>query len=104
MKGENYSTAYRKAFDVKRCSDKTVWEKASKMAALDKVKARIAELQGKIEEKLVYSALESFKNLETIQKLALSRKKLALGKGQLNDPDLTNALKAEDLKGKLAGL
>ncbi len=104
VKGKDYSAAYQAVYNTKRMKDKTVWEEACRLAKNPKVAARIEELKGKIEEKLVYSALESFKNLEKIQELALARKKLVLAKGKLNDPDLTNALKAEELKGKLAGL
>lgn len=55
------------------------------MEALQKVQVRQAE-------KFEYTAEESFKNLQKIQKMALESKRL------------NEALKAEELKGKLCGL
>lgn len=39
--GENFSDAYRKAFDTGNMADSTVWARASELAAEGKVKARI---------------------------------------------------------------
>ena len=47
-----------------------------------------------------YSKTESFENLETVQKMALSKK----GKDDEINPDISIFLKAEELKGKLCGL
>ena len=58
-----------------------------------KIESRLEELKKGIEKELVYSALESFSKLKEIQELALANGV---------KPDLTNALKAEELKGKLA--
>ncbi|CBK43883.1 conserved protein of unknown function [Nitrospira defluvii] len=42
--GHNQSDAYRKAYDCTRMKAKTINEKASRMMALGKIKARVAEL------------------------------------------------------------
>ena len=47
-----------------------------------------------------YSKNESFENLEAVQQMALNRK----GKDDEINPDISNFLKAEELKGKLCGL
>lgn len=95
IKGMNQSDAYRKAYNTKNTKDETLWSNASRLMNDSKVAARIEELKKNIEKELVYSALESFSKLKEIQELALGNKL---------KPDLTNALKAEELKGKLAGL
>lgn len=41
----NASEAYRYAYDCSRMREKTIWEKASRLLANDKVRARIKELQ-----------------------------------------------------------
>ena len=56
---------------------------------------------------LQYSLVESFNNLVRVQKLALEKKKTIVGKlgiYKCEDMDLASYLKAEEMKGKLAGL
>lgn len=56
---------------------------------------------------LHYSLVESFNNLVKVQKLALEKKKTIAGKFGIykcEDADLGSYLKAEEMKGKLAGL
>lgn len=62
-------------------------------------------IEQKIQEEFEYSALESYKNLCKAQELALNRKRYyVMTKESKSEPDLTNYLKAEELKAKLAGL
>ena len=68
---------------------------------LEEVRAEI------LQKELRYSAVESFNNLQKAQDLALEKQKLIVSKTGLykqDDKDLTNFIKAEELKGKLAGL
>ena len=95
IKGMNQSDAYREAYNTKNTKDETLWSNASRLMNDSKVVARLDELKKNIEKELVYSAIESFSKLKEIQELALANGV---------KPDLTNALKAEELKGKLAGL
>jgi phage terminase small subunit len=95
IKGMNQTDAYREAYNTKNAKDETLWSNASRLMNDSKVAARLEELKKGIEKELIYSALESFNKLKEIQELAL---------GNQLKPDLTNALKAEELKGKLAGL
>lgn len=64
-KGDNLSDAYRKSYDIKNMSDKTINEKASLMMNNDKVRARVNELRGKViaraEEKAIFT-VESILN------------------------------------------
>lgn len=48
--GMDQSKAYREVYDCSRMKDKTVWEKASKLANTNKVKARILELQQELKK------------------------------------------------------
>lgn len=97
----NQSDAYREAYDCSKMKDATIWNKASALSKDDEVRARIDELKCKVEEKLVYTALESFKKLELAQELALSRKNVLTKE---DNPDITNFIKAEELKGKMVKL
>lgn len=91
-KGLSYSDAYREAYNADKMSEKTAWENASRLAKNSKVTARLEELRGKIEEELKYSARESFDKLKSLQSMAEDS-------GNINA-----AIKAEELKGKLAGI
>ena len=94
VKGMTQADAYRNAFNAKGMADKTIIEKASRLMAVGNIRARVEELQTKVEDKLAYSLKESFAKLVELQDKALAQTKI----------DLSNAIKAEELKGKLAGL
>lgn len=65
-------------------------------------------LKGELLQKtLQYGAIESFNNLQRAQDIALKKQRMIVSKTGIykhNDEDLTNFIKAEELKGKLAGL
>lgn len=107
VKGMSYSDAYRQAYNVEKMKPATITNSAYKLLKNGDITARINELKGKIEEKLIYSALDSFNKLTEIQTKALNHKKIILGKDdciEVGDPDYSSAIKAEELKGKLAQL
>lgn len=107
VKGMNYSDAYREAYNCENMKMATINRMAFDVFNNHKVTARIKELKQTIEEKLVYSALDSFKKLTEIQERALSAKKYSVSNGEpisFDDPDFSSAIKAEELKGKLAQL
>lgn len=91
-KGMNQADAYRNAFDLDAAKPESVYAMASRLLKNVKVKSRLDELRGGIVKELNYTAKESFDNLQKIQKMALESKRLS------------EALKAEELKGKLCGL
>ena len=73
-----------------------------------KIQEYIKELISDEERYFLYSRAMSFRNLEEVQKLALNRKTIKIGKDgeilEFPNPDLASFLKAEELKGKLNGL
>lgn len=87
-----YKIAYPN--QAKGSKDSTLESHASRLAKSDKIVARLNELRKPFEDKLVYTALQSFKRLDHIQKLALEGEKI----------ELMPAIKTEELKGKLAQL
>lgn len=91
-KGMSQSDAYREAYNTTKGKDKTVWENASRLMSDSKVTARIEELKQKATAEIKYTVEDSFRKLSEIQTLAMKNKKL------------TDAIKAEELKGKLIGL
>ena len=91
-KGLSYSDAYREAYDAVNMKPETVNNSAFKLLKNGEITARVDELRGHIEEELKYSAKESFTKLSELQSQAEAG-------GNINA-----ALKAEELKGKLAGI
>src|SRR5690625_7779544 len=61
--GLNQTDAYRKAYKAGNMSDKTVWEKASRLAAKDTVRARVNGLRAELAEKQLRSREQSVKAL-----------------------------------------
>ena len=109
VKGMSYSDAYREAYEAGQMKPETFNRKAKELANNGKIRTRLAEFRGKIEEELKYSAVESFRKLLEIQEKALAKKKILQGRGEdgtreVEDPDFNSALRAEELKGKLANL
>lgn len=92
VKGMSQSEAYREAYNTAKGKDKTVWENASRLMSDSKVTARIEELKQKATAEIKYTVEDSFCKLSEIQALAMKNKKLS------------DAIKAEELKGKLKGL
>ena len=90
--GLSYSDAYRAAYDAKGMKAETVHKRASELLENGEVTGRIEGLKEKVEKKLVYTAAESFEKMDDLLKMAIKS-------GAFNA-----AIKAEELKGKLANL
>lgn len=90
-KGFNYSGAYRVAYNAGGMKKETVNRKAIELLENGKITARIDELKQKATEEIKYTVEDSFRKLSEIQVLAIKNKKLS------------DAIKAEELKGKLKG-
>jgi hypothetical protein len=92
---EAYLEAYPKS---KEWSRNVVDVKASELASDGKVLVRIndlkEEIKNKIQDELVYTARQSFDELERLKGLSAG----------LEKPDIKAAIKAEELRGKLARL
>ncbi len=91
-KGMNYSEAYKKAYNPPNMSMDSIYTEANKTMKLPHISQRTQELRQKQEQELVYTAKDSFLNLEFAQSQALEQGNMAA------------YLKAEELKGKLLGL
>ncbi len=106
--GGNATQAYKKAYDCSKTKDKTINENASRLLKDSKVRARLEELQQPFQEKFEYTMEQSFKKFLEIQEKALNRRKKiyleGVEIGEVEDPDLTNAIKCEENKAKLIGL
>lgn len=94
--GGNATQAAKKA----GYSKKTANSQGQRLLKDVDIKNLLEKQRQKNAEKFEYTLEESFNNLLEAQKLALQRKN-PLGSA---NPDLTNYLKAEELKGKLCGL
>jgi phage terminase small subunit len=64
----NASEAYRKAYSPARATPKTINEKASRLLAQDKVRARIGELQKRVEDLSIWKRQDSIRALVAIAK------------------------------------
>ena len=68
IEGETQADAYRAAYSTAKMSDKTVWEKASRLMADDKVRARVQELRDQIASESIMTAQERQQFLSRIIK------------------------------------
>lgn len=64
--GMSQAEAYRNAYNTKKMTDKTVWEKASRLMATDKVRARVEELRAQVAQTAIMTAEERLKFLTKI--------------------------------------
>jgi phage terminase small subunit len=92
--GGNGTGAYRVAYDCRKMKEETVNNNAYKLLKNNEITTRLQELQKPLIEKFNYTIEDSFRKLIEIQNIALNSER----------PDLTNAIKSEELKGKLLGL
>ena len=68
IEGMSQADAYRSAYDTKRMTDKTVHEKASRMMADDKVRARLTELREQMMKPSIMTAQERLEWLTSVVK------------------------------------
>ena len=92
VSGMTYSEAYKKAYNPPNMSRDAIYVEANRNLKNPKISQRTEELKAEVEEKLIYTAKDSFLNLELAQSEAL------------NQGNIQAYLKAEELKGKLLGL
>lgn len=109
IEGKSQREAYRSAYKAERMKDKTVDEKASRLFAEGKVRARFDELQAKVrgeaERRSVASAADV---LEELSNIGLGRKEYPgydmFGNKFNRYPSVTQRTKALELLGKKYGL
>ncbi len=89
VEGLSQAEAYRVAYSTGKMSDKTVWEKASRLMADDKVRARVKELQDQLSDESIMTAKERLEWLTEVIR---------------NDRvDLKTKLKASDQMNRMQG-
>ena len=89
IEGMSQADAYRSAYDTSKMTDKTVHEKASRLMADDKVRARVQELRDELADKSIMSAKERLMWLSQIIKS--------------KDETTADKLKASDQMNKMQG-
>lgn len=112
LKGKGQTEAYIKAgYSVSNMKNATINNNAYKLIRTSDISTRIEELrkpfEKKLEEYLLYTAENSFKNYKLAQEISLNKKKYILFSGELkemNDEDIPSFLKAEDSITKLLGI
>lgn len=96
INGNNATNAYKSAYDCTKMKDETINVEASKMLKHPKVSLWIkqanANVQEVFEDEIKYSAKDCFEELERIR-----------NKTEDSSKTVNTALKAVELKGKLAG-
>lgn len=100
----NATQAYKNAYNCSKMKDTTINNNSYMLLQNSEIIARLKELQQPLQEKFSYTVEDSFKNFLKVQELALQKQKFDSNGEMINDPDLTNYIKAEELKGKLLGL
>lgn len=89
IQGMSQAEAYRNSYDTKRMSDKSIYEKASRLMADGKITARVKELRDQISQKSIMTAQE---RLEWLTSIIMS-----------NEETTADKLKASDQMNKMQG-
>lgn len=92
VSGQTASEAVKNSYDTKKQTSLQIAQKAQSLLNNEFIKAEIEKRRDKNSLFLNYTAEKSFNKIKEIQTLCLEKK------------DFTNALKAEEMAGKLAGL
>lgn len=102
LNGRNQSEAYREGFNCEYSSPKTVYENSSKLFNSTKfipwLKYYEQNQQEAILKEIKYTAIDHFNRLNYLQEIALE------SRDKNGNPKTSDAVKIEELKGKLAGL
>ena len=105
--GMSQADAYRNAYDTSRMADKTVHEKASRLMADDKVRARLQELREQMMTPSIMSARERLEYLTRVIKGEELEQYVTYVDGErvLEDqpPSIKTRLNALDIMNKMQG-
>ena len=100
--GGNKTEAYRYAYDCSKMNDNSVYVEASRFFNLPKLTLWLeqfqANVQSTVQEELNYNALKHFQELDELKAEAMNCS------DKYHNPNVNVALRAVELKGKLAGL
>lgn len=105
--GLSQADAYRSAYSTDKMADKTVWEKASRLMADDKVKARVKEIRDQMMKPSIMSAQERLEYLTRVIKGEEPEKLVQFVQGERLEedipPSIRTRLNALDIMNKMQG-
>ena len=105
--GMSQADAYRNSYDTSRMSDKTVHEKASRLMADGKVKARLQELRDQMMKPSIMSAQERLEYLTRVIEGAEPEKYVQFVNGEKFEEDIPPSIKtrlnALDIMNRMTG-
>lgn len=107
LEGKDQAEAYRCAYNCQKMKDKTVWEKASRLIATEKVAARIKELRDQLAKPSIMTAQERLEYLTRVIKGEEPEKVVQVVNGKSIKVDVPPALKTKlnaiDIMNKMQG-
>lgn len=105
--GMSQAEAYRNSYDTKRMSDKTVWEKASRLMSDSKVRARLQELRDQMMKPSIMSAQERLEYLTRVVNGTEPEKEIHLVNGEAKEIEIPVTVKTKlnaiDIMNKMQG-
>ena len=105
--GMSQAEAFRNSYETKRMSDKTVYEKASRLMADGKIRARLRELRDQMMKPSIMTAQERLEYLTRVINGTEPEKELHLVNGEeieINVPaSIKTKLSAIDIMNKMQG-
>lgn len=104
IRGMSQREAYKKSFNPKNSSDKTIDETACRLFNTDKIQARYNEILQKMEDKAIMSAEERLKFLTQVVNDEQTEDVISSGFEWRNrKADLATKMKAIDIMNKMTG-
>lgn len=107
IEGKSQADAYRSAYNAKKMADKTVWEKASKLMADGKVRARLQEIRDDLMTPSIMSAQERLEYLTRVINGEEKEKVAQIVNGEVQIVEVPSTLKvklsAMDIMNKMQG-
>lgn len=105
--GMSQAEAYRNSYDTKRMSDKTVWEKASRLMSDSKVRTRLQELRDQMMKPSIMSAQERLEYLTRVVNGTEPEKEIHLVNGEAKEIEIPVTVKTKlnaiDIMNKMQG-
>lgn len=108
IEGMTQADAYREAYSTSKMTDKTVWEKASRLMSDDKVRARLQELRDQLAGESIMTAKERLEYLTRVIKGQEVEEKIEIDKNGKKEtrripPAIKTRLDALDIMNKMTG-
>lgn len=107
IEGLSQADAYRQAYPNQRCSDKTIWENASRIYNNSKVQARITELRNQLAKPSIMTAQERLEFLTEVVHGTKGEKVIQVVDGEQVEIEvpasMKNRLSAIDIMNRMQG-